>query len=128
MTLQEENVVNGANGNPVKRQEDLDDPRFQIRGNSHYVHVKSNICSGLKAGLGALKRLNGDKKKTLLKLVDKSLELLIIYERLLNEYPEYRKGEIETEKGYYLDISDVGIGNGIENYILESERRLSAPR
>ncbi|MBI2631876.1 hypothetical protein HYW75_02645 [Candidatus Pacearchaeota archaeon] len=94
-------------------------------GKSHYFHIKNNLCSGLEAGLGALKRINGEKKESLIKLVEKSFELIVIYEKLMKEYPYFRKGELETERGYFPDIVDFGIRNGIENYIMESEKRLT---
>ena len=98
---------------------------FKERGKTHHEHIKNNLLNGLKAGLGALRYCNGKYKSNLIRVVEKSLSLLVIYQELMSKYPEFRKGEFESERGYFPDILDSGIERGIENYIFESERRLN---
>lgn len=98
---------------------------FKNRGKTHHEHIRNNLLNGLEAGLGALRSCNAKYKSNLIKVVEKSFSLLILYQELMSKYPEFRKGELESERGYFPDIPDSGIERGIENYIFESERRLN---
>lgn len=98
---------------------------FKERGRTHHEHIKNNLLNGFEAGLGALRSCKGKYKSNLIRVVEKSFSLLVLYQELMSKYPEFRKGELESERGYFPDINDSGIERGIENYIFESERRLN---
>lgn len=98
---------------------------FKKRGASHCVHIRNNLLNGLEAGLGALRFCDERYKPSMIRIVNESLSLLILYHELMSKYLEFRKGELESEKGYFPDIPDSGINGGIENYIFESEKRLN---
>lgn len=115
----------------VKEREKENNPRelvgteFKNRGKTHHEHIKNNLLNGLEAGLGALRFRNGEYRPNLIRVIEKSFSLLVLYQELMSKYPEFRKGELESERGYFPDIPDSGIERGIENYIFESERRLN---
>ena len=98
-----------------------DDFKNLCSGNSHLNHIVLNLIAILE---GSIVKINSGHLWEQIK--PKFLEnagTLDAYFNLLHRFPEYREAEMTEDEGFFPDVSSTG-NNGLENYILESKRRL----
>jgi len=89
--------------------------------NCNFLHIANNLLQILDGNNIRCELFNepwdGIEPQT-----KEPLRALIDYLKLLHSYPHYNEAEFSSEEGFFPDIPKDG--DGIINYVFESERRL----
>lgn len=92
---------------------------------NHFMHIAPQPLSTM-SGLEQLMELLGINKKDMHVYVE-SMRNLRTYLRLIEKFPDFKRGELMTKEGYFTDVNDVSEAgkSGFVNYITESKKRLT---
>lgn len=104
------------------------------QSSNNFKDVSGNLIAAADGLVGLMKKLNDlkeplsdlfkAKQESLPRRLKKQLEAMQQYRELIENYPEYKEGELNNHNGYFPDIPSGGEKRGHADYVNDSAKRL----